>query len=177
MSLGWTSGQTATPRRRVFISYHHKGDQAYYDIFSKTFHDKYEVFYDNSLDRARDSEDASYILRYIRENHLTGSSCTIVLCGAATWGRKYVDWEVQASLTQEMGLLALRLPTLKPAQGQSTVSVPGRVYDNIQSGYAVWVNWETATASTDALSKFIEDAIAKPKKLIDNSRARRERNA
>ena len=31
----------ANPRRKVFISYHHAGDQAYYDAFSKAFHDRY----------------------------------------------------------------------------------------------------------------------------------------
>jgi len=164
------------PRRKVFISYHHAGDQAYYDAFSKAFHDKYEVFYDNSLDRARDSEDEGYILRYIRENHLTGSSCLIVLCGADTWRRKYVDWEIKAAIDQQMGVLAIQLPTLKPAVAGGGINVPGRLIDNINSGYALLERWDTATKTMQGLSDLIEDSLTRSKKLIDNSRARRQRN-
>lgn len=165
------------PRRRVFISYHHAEDQAYYDAFSAAFHDEYQVIFDNSLDRARNSEDPAYILRYIRDNHLTGSSCTIVLCGARTHGRKYVDWELHASLNQQMGLLALQLPTLVPSVAGGSVTVPARVHANIKSGYAVWTSWREATASTAALSRLIETALSRSKNLIDNSEPRRERNS
>lgn len=177
MSFDTTLHQALAGRRRVFVSYHHAGDQRYYDAFSAAFHDEYRVIYDNSLDRARDSDDQSYILRYIRENHLTGSSCTIVLCGPATHGRKYVDWELQASLAQQMGLLALQLPTLVPAVAGGAVTVPDRVHANIQSGYAVWTTWAAATASAVALKGLIEQALAKPKSLIDNRVPRRQRNS
>ncbi|KQY27562.1 hypothetical protein ASD38_16770 [Caulobacter sp. Root487D2Y] len=163
-------------RRKVFISYHHAGDQAYYNAFSSAFHDKYEVFYDNSLDRARDSEDETYILRYIRENHLTGSSCLIVLCGVDTWRRKYVDWEIKAALDQEMGVLAIQLPTLKPAVAGGNINVPGRLADNINSGYALFKHWDTATKSLQGLSDLIEASLTQSKRLIDNSRARRQKN-
>ena len=165
------------PRRKVFISYHHYGDQAYYDAFSEAFHAKYEVFFDNSLDRARDSEDEGYILRYIRENHLTGSSCLIVLCGADTWGRKYVDWEIKAALDQEMGVLAIQLPTLKPSIAGGSVAVPGRIADNIKSGYALFTHWSTAVKTMQGLSDLIEDSLTRSKALIDNTRERRQRNS
>ena len=42
-------------RRKVFVSYHHGGDQAYYDAFSSTFHDQYDAITDNSLEREIDS--------------------------------------------------------------------------------------------------------------------------
>lgn len=164
------------PRRKVFISYHHAGDQAYYDAFSAAFHDKYEVFFDNSLDRARDSEDDGYILRYIRENHLTGSSCLIILCGADTWRRKYVDWEIKAALDQQMGVLAIQLPTLMPAITGGGVNVPGRLVDNINSGYAVFVHWQTAIKTMQGLSDLIEASLGQSKNLINNSRERRQRN-
>jgi hypothetical protein len=49
-------------KREVFLSYHHGGDQLYYDAFSKTFCDDYDVVTDNSLERRIDSEDSQ--LRY-----------------------------------------------------------------------------------------------------------------
>lgn len=42
-------------KRKVFLSYHHDGDQYYYNEFSKKFHDEYEAVTDNSLDRRVDS--------------------------------------------------------------------------------------------------------------------------
>ena len=74
-------------KHKVFVSYHHGGDQAYYDAFSKAFHDTYDVIYDNSLERQIDSDNVDYVIQKIRDNYITGSSCTIVLVGAATWGR------------------------------------------------------------------------------------------
>src|SRR4051812_18296710 len=91
-------GVAGTGRRRIFVSFHHHGDQAYYDEFSSTFHDGYEAITDNSLERRIDSADFNYIMRCIKENHLKGSSCTIVLCGRETPKRRYVDWEIEASL-------------------------------------------------------------------------------
>ncbi len=44
-------------RRKVFVSYHHRNDQQYYDSFSKLFHESYDLIADNSLERAMDSAD------------------------------------------------------------------------------------------------------------------------
>ena len=33
----------ATVKHKIFVSYHHGGDQAYYDAFSQSFHDSYDV--------------------------------------------------------------------------------------------------------------------------------------
>jgi len=85
-------------KRKIFISYHHGGDQAYYDAFSRVFGGIYDVIYDNSLERKVDSEDTTYVMRRIREHYVTGSSCTVVLVGRDTWGRKYVDWEILRDL-------------------------------------------------------------------------------
>ena len=98
-------------KHKVFISYHHLEDQAYYDAFSKAFHGTYEVIYDNSLDRIVDSDNTDYVIQRIRDSFISGSSCTIVLVGRDTWGRKYVDWEIKATLDKEHGLIGVRLPS------------------------------------------------------------------
>jgi len=49
-------------------------------------------------------------MRGIRENFITGTSCTIVLCGAQTHLRKYVHWEIKATLDKEHGLIGVNLP-------------------------------------------------------------------
>jgi hypothetical protein len=97
-------------KRKVFISYHHGGDRAYYDALSRTFCDQYEVFHDTSLERAIDSDNTDYVRWRLAEKCITGSSCTIVLIGRETWGRKFVDWEIDATLERGHGLIGLMLP-------------------------------------------------------------------
>lgn len=162
-------------RRKIFVSYHHGGDQTYYDAFSKTFSANYDAVFDNSLERKVDSDDPEYVLRRIRENYITGSSCTIVLIGRDTWGRKYIDWEIDATLQRQHGLIGVQLPTA-PINFNNTVTVPDRLHDNIQSGYALWVNWQQLTGP-QVLTAWVEQANARPKHLIMNGRERRFRNA
>lgn len=165
----------AAVKRKVFVSYHHGGDQGYYNAFSKAFHDTYDVITDNSLEREVDSEDVDYVMRRIRENYITGSSCTIALVGKDTHARKYVDWEIKATLDKEHGLIGVRLPSASMSVGNKVI-VPGRLYDNIQSGYAVWCSWADITASVEACRRYIEAANARDKRLINNARDRRLRN-
>ncbi|MGH0343938.1 TIR domain-containing protein [Sinorhizobium meliloti] len=174
--MNWPNyGQSQRVRRKVFVSYHHRGDQAYYDKFSQLFHDDYEAITDNSLERRIDSADVNYIMRRIREHHLAGSSCTIVLCGAETPRRKYVDWEVHASLDQQMGLVAVLLPTIEFFPNGGT-SKPLRVQDNIDTGYAEWILWSSIVNDPRSLMSAIERANANSKRRINNSRERMTRN-
>ena len=173
-AIGTTNQQPV--KHKIFVSYHHRGDQAYYDAFSKTFHDIYDVIYDNSLEREVDSDDVNYVMRRIRENYITGSSCTVVLVGRETWGRKYVDWEISATLEREHGLIGVRLPTA-PVMADNKITVPGRLYDNIQSGFALWLTWQQITVSAGALQAYVADAKSRSTKLIINTRDRRLRNA
>src|SRR5215472_6130945 len=95
--------------RKIFVSYHHGGDRAYYVAFSRTFCDQYDVIDDNSPDRIIDSEDVDYVRRRLSDSFITGSSCTVLLVGRDTWGRKYVDWEIDATLDKRHGLIGVQL--------------------------------------------------------------------
>jgi hypothetical protein len=162
-------------KRRVFVSYHHGGDQPYYNAFSQAFSDRYDVITDRSLERRIDSENVDYVMQRIRQQFITGTSCTIVLVGRDTWRRKYVDWEIKATLEKQHGLLGVRLPTAIP-DTDGNVPVPARLHANILSGYALWVSWAELTASAQACTNFIEQANARENRLIDNSLERRLRN-
>ena len=161
-------------KRKTFVSYHHGGDQCYYDRLSSVFHDGYEVISDRSLDWARDSDDPDYILRYIRERHITGSSTIIVLCGLETPKRKYVDWEIEAALRQETAVVGIKLPSV-PIVGEGC-NKPARLQDNIDSRYAKWDWWENIIDNPDRLLQLIEDANTSSKRLIRNGRARMHKN-
>jgi hypothetical protein len=158
-------------KHRIFVSYHHRGDQTYYDYFSRVFHDQYELIYDNSMERAVDSDNVDYVMRQIREKYLTGTSCTMVLVGAATWGRKYVDWEISATLDKQHALIGFQLPT---AVGGN---IPDRLFDNIKSGFSPWLSWQEIMNNPPLLPYYIQDAKSRNLNLADNHRALRLRNA
>ncbi len=125
---------------RLFVSYQHSNDQGWYDLFVSTFGDAYELFSDNSVDRAIRSEATMYLDRRIREEYISGTSITVVLCGSETWKRKFVDWELHATLDKEHALLAIVLPTAARLD-TGRVILPSRLQDNLDSRFAHAVLW------------------------------------
>jgi hypothetical protein len=166
---------TALPKRKIFVSYHHGNDRFYYEQFVAVLAGSYEVVQDNSVDRIIDSDNTDYVIRCIREDYITGSSCTVVLCGAQTPGRKFVDWEIKATLDACHGLIGLNLPS-NPQTAQGTCLVPDRLNDNILSSYALWLPWNNVIYNPILLAQQIEMARSRPAYLIDNSRQLRRRN-
>jgi hypothetical protein len=157
-------------KRKIFISYHHANDQAYYNQISAHFHDLYDVVYDNSLDRKIDSDNSEYVMRAIRENFITGTSCTLVLCGAETPYRKFVDWEIKATLDKEHALIGVILPTARIIQNK--IIVPDRLHHNIVSGFAKIVNWQDLYNASGGLKNIVDSAVltsAFSKAKIQNS--------
>jgi len=161
-------------KSKVFVSYHHQRDQAYYDRFTQLFADGYEVITDTSIDRRIDSDDVSYQQQVIREQHITGSSITVVLCGAETWKRQWVDWEIHMTLNKQHALLGICLPT-NPKGIDGKVTVPSRLHANIVSGYAHFIQW---TDDPNALQVAIEKTreMARKTQNINNSASRMEGN-
>ena len=107
-------------RRRCFISYHH-ADQEPVNGFINTFDATHDVFIARALGTDMDptvvnSNNPEYVMQRINRLAFSGSTVTIVIVGRCTWARRYVDWEVQASLrsgpsTTPNGLLAIQLPS------------------------------------------------------------------
>lgn len=145
--------------RSVFISYHHKRDQAYCDALSQVA-GSYNVFRDRSLRDKIDSTNPEYVIQQIRQKYITGSSCTIVLCGPETYKRRYVDWETKATLDKEHGIIAVQLPNL-PVNHQDQVTLPSRLNANINSGYALWLHWDDITSSAEHFKQSIEEAVSR----------------
>jgi len=161
-------------KRKVFVSYHHDNDQVWYNEFSRVFASTYELISDNSLDRRIDSEDPEYVERRIRENHIKGSSITIVLCGSETWKRKYIDWEICGTLYCKHALLGILLPTaiILP---DNTVQTPNRLATNFHTGYAHWIRWTNNPAELKVAIEKAE-AMAKDAFRINNSLPKMKRN-
>lgn len=145
----------STPKRKVFVSYHHANDQLYYNRLSEHFSKTYDIVHDNSLDRRINSNDCNYIIRVIQDNYIKGTSCTIVLCGADTCDRKFIDWEIEASLAKKHALVGVYLPT---RIGDKAIVPPDRLLDNIQSEFAFWVSWKSLFNGL-GLKGVVEEAV------------------
>jgi hypothetical protein len=166
---------TQPAKRRVFVSYHHHADRWFYSEFSRVFAGMYEAVRDNSVEREIDSNDAEYVMRKIREQYIAGTSCTIVLCGRETPWRKFVDWEIKATLDKEHGLVGVVLPT-NAQNGLGAYVVPDRLNDNIQTGYAIWLHWQALVSNPATLQSYLESTARQSVRLIQNSRPLRYRN-
>ncbi|SRR6266498_1555336 len=174
--LSQTILKAITAKPKVFVSYHHEGDRQYYYEFTRMFGDSYDVCHDNSVDRIIDSDDSDYVIRTIREEYLTGTSCTIVLCGAQTRWRKFVDWEIKASLDKQHALIGVNLPT-NPCDSLGRFHKPDRLQDNIDSGFALWVEWNALVAGGPAILRTsLQTARLTSRATINNDRGLRKRN-
>lgn len=172
-------------RRKCFISYHH-ADEAEVERFIQTFDHDRDVLIARGIGASMsgdiiNSTNEVYIKSQIRERYLRDTTVTIVLVGRETWGRKFVDWEVGASLrntttASASGLLAITLPSAADYFGKK---LPARVEDNVngETGYAKWWKYPTSGA---ALADLIETAYAARTERAEqrsNSRPLRMRNA
>lgn len=144
-------------RHKSFISYHH-ADQVAVRRFIDTFDENQDVFISRDITMPEDivnSDSPEYVMDRIRKLYIKDSTVTIVLMGKCTWSRRFVDWEVQASLRQPKdglpnGLLAILLdPAVK------TGVLPPRTKLNVESEYATY---HAYPAGPNALSTWIDTA-------------------
>lgn len=163
-----------TNRHKVFVSYHHAKDQAYRDQFERlcTGHDIMvsRSVQDGDIDSNLNTET---IRRKIRDEYLHDSTVTIVLIGTQTWQRKHVDWEIGASIREtaynpRSGLLGILLPSYPLVNGRyNPHTIPPRLHDNIECGYAEIYNWSMDTA---AIQRWIHEAFKRRDTVLpDNS--------
>jgi hypothetical protein len=167
----------AQTRHKVFVSYHHSpGDQLYRNHFENLFANIHGVMVSKSVQIGDiDPGLATETVRQkIRDAYLRDSTVTVVLVGPETWKRKHVDWEIASSIRQTQynprsGLLGIILPTY-PRNDQSKYNpytIPPRLYDNINCGFASIYNWSTDPSS---VQKWIHEAFERRTKANpDNS--------
>ena len=137
---------------KCFISYHAE-DKSAVDDFCEKFSGSFIRRGIKMEDDIIDSEDTNYVMSRIRQLYLQDSTVTLVLIGKCTWARKFVDWEVQASLRQPKdgypnGLVAVQL-------WQSYTTLPNRVKLNVDSGYSKFYKYPSNSTN---LSNKIEEA-------------------
>lgn len=157
--------------RNVFVSYSHRLDQNEADEFRRKFGNSSMVFSDRSLENRdlSDLTDDTIKNDYIRPQ-LKLSSVTIVLIGAETGGRWWVDWEVYCSLrkstgNERNGILGILLPNKQH-------NVPQRILDNPNNCEVIKM-----PVSAKELEEAIERAYNKRYNTPNLSRPLRQRNS
>lgn len=169
----------ASIQHKCFLSYHH-ADQNEVDRFVRVFDEHADAFITRGIginfsNDIINSNNPEYVMRRIRDLYLKDSTVTIILMGQCTWARKYVDWEIQASLhhgekTIPNGLLGIKLPSFR-----NETPFPNRLNINLRSKdekecYARRIDYPQ---SIENLTYWIEDAfIARTNRahLIKNPR-------
>jgi hypothetical protein len=152
-------------RHKVFISYH-RDDRKEVDNFIETFGDERKIIITRALgigmaDDIINSNDTDYVMRRIREVYLKDSSVTIVLIGKCTWARRYVDWEIQASMRHgetvtPNGLLGIKLLSYNKSSYPDRLNKNLKQNDQQKDCYARVIDYPTRK---DTLANWIEDAF------------------
>lgn len=162
--------------RNCFVSYHHENDQKYISKLRKVIGGMQVADYSLKDDIGHLTEETIY--KKIR-NKMRTCSVTVVLIGERTGHRKWIDWEIWASLRsykhpydplksfKPNGLLAIYLP-------KHSHSVPDRLADNIESGYAVSMKWENLERDFESKVNYAVWNRTNVPYKIDNSRERQE---
>jgi MTH538 TIR-like domain (DUF1863) len=160
-----------TPPRlsKLFVSYHHDRDGYFYEEFCRLVEGFYRPVQDDSVERRTGWVDAEHVTDNLRKYYLADAICTVVLCGARTPLRRFVDWEIKASLDLSRGLVAVILPeNLPDARGR--YGFPPRLADNLASGYAECLHLVQLSGGMKPLAARVEAARSKAAGLMRNSR-------
>lgn len=142
-----------TKVHKVFVSYHHTpGDEQYRNYFERLFQESNQIMVSRSV-QIGDIDpnlNTETIRQKIRDEYIRDSTVTVVLIGPETWKRKHVDWEIGSTirdteLNPRGGLLGIILPTypLYQQNQYNPYSIPPRLHNNIECGFAQIYRWST----------------------------------
>ena len=128
--------------RRVFFSFHYERDIWRTNVVRNSGIVEGNAaagFHDASLwEEAKKKGDAE--VKKLIDKGLIGTSVTVVLIGAQTVQRKFVDYEIEQSIARGNGLLGIYISGIKDSNGNTDTqgSAPARL---IQAG-ALCYTWD-----------------------------------
>jgi len=163
-------------RHRVFISYHHELDESYRKIIELRFGDAFGAIVPGSVNDGDIDPTTESTRQEICDEYRRDTSMTVVLIGAQTWQRKHIDREIGSSIRDtsanpRSGLLGIALPTCPRADKSkyNPRTIPPRLHDNIERGFASIHNWseDAATVQDGVHQAYLRKSSRQP----DNSRA------
>ncbi len=180
--FSWYNVPKNITKRKTFISYYHKEDQHYKEMFKALFDD---LITHKSVEEGDINPDNSdgYIKQLIQKGFLADTTVLVVLIGPNTKHRMHIDWEISGALDPRVGdkcagILGLKLPN-HPDFGTGKHNynlLPDRLADNLKSGYAIIRDW---TEDRIKMQEFIELVFDKRNTNYDdrdNSRLQMKEN-
>lgn len=109
------------PKRFLFVSYHHARDAAYRVRFEQDFHELFESvsIYPGEINTKASELSVKHDIR----TRIKECECLIVLIGATTYTRKWVDYEIRTALDSTLPggprpVVGLLTPELSPAAAE-----------------------------------------------------------
>ena len=174
-------------RHNIFISYYHDDDQWYKNKLAE-LNKNDSIFIDGSVDTNDiDDNGKSFprICQIIRDEYLKDTTVTILLIGANTDKRKYVDREISSSLidgkiNKRSGLLGILLPEhpcYYKGNYMNKNNTQKRFVDNYKRGYAILITWGEIRNNPELLKAKIHEAFLNKNKINpDNSEILRQKN-
>lgn len=106
--------------RRVFFSFHYEADNwRTSQVRNIGMVDGNRPVTDNKWEEIKRGG-AKAIQEWI-DGQLTGKSCTVVLIGAKTAGRKWIKYEIEKSWNDRKGVLGIYIHNLLDSDGQKSV--------------------------------------------------------
>jgi len=163
-------------KHNCFVSYHHEREQQYVKKLRKLISQMRVADYSLKDDIGHLTDDTIY--KKVR-GKMRSCSVTVVLIGERTGHRKWIDWEIWASLRsythpydpyksfKPNGLLGIFLPA-------DSHSIPDRLKDNIETGYAISMKWGNLEKDFESKVNYAYWNRTNVDYKIDNSRQRQQ---
>jgi hypothetical protein len=153
---------TTTSRRKCFVSYS-ADDEDEVDRFVRDFTDVFipKVIGVSGGDSLIDSGNSDYVMSRIRNEYLGDSTVTLCMIGNCTHSRRYIDWELKATLRRGTyvpnGLVGVLLPSVG-----DRAHLPPRFKDNWNRDESMAYGIYRPYPSTKAiLRSWIEEAFSR----------------
>jgi hypothetical protein len=151
-------------RRKVFVSYSHLNRQE-----AKSFVDTFggpggifipKIIGVSDTDDFINSTNTDYVIQRIRDVHIQDSTITIVLVGECAHSRRYIDWEIKASLTQGVDKLPNGLIAIQLLSAVNGADLPARLLKNWSPQHVnCFARYWRYPSSGELLRQWIEDAF------------------
>lgn len=104
------------------------------------------------------------VRREIRDNYISDATVLLLLCGERTKERKYIDWEIQAAMTNydnnpQMGIVVVNLPSIENRQKIRSV------FGTEDKQYFPIIEWVSASNDYDIIKN---DYPFLPERIVNN---------
>ncbi len=143
-------------KERIFLSYEHR-DKRYADMLEKILSEEFEIMNFHLEFESLNSK------KYKKKETIKASSTVIVLIGETTYNAKNLDEDLHHALANNIGIMGIKIPN---ASTSDDFIIPGRLADNVDSGYCLIYNW---TLNIREIQNWVKKSIKKSEEVYPNN--------